>query len=266
MIKKIKSSTKYKTVNRKVKLFINDKFIDNAKYLPQGFDRVYHYHVRKSGGTSVNDAFWKKCNHSIDTVGREPLLLGNKKSMVRLNKELIEKGNYFYGSAHFPYWQLSLKPKTYSFTVLRDPYKRILSLYKYYKWIEINSAEHGLKFDPSFEHLKSQKHLFQANLVDFIEVLSPKYLYGNIYMFSENLNVDEALDNLKNVNRILFQHKLSQDFTKVSKDLDLGMKIEKKLRKFNNENFDVSDHDIEYAKKTLEKDYDFYNKAIRLHE
>ena len=132
MVNIIKNSWFIKKNYRRFKHFLAKKIYNNSKYLPKGIDRVYHIHIRKSAGTSINSAFWALGNYNLDKIRREPIVLSSKYSFVCYNKNLIEAGNYLHSSAHFAQWELNLKPNTFTFTMLRDPYKRLVSLYKYY--------------------------------------------------------------------------------------------------------------------------------------
>ena len=262
VLQKIKDSSKFKKYHRKLKLFLANNFYNNKKHLPEGIDRVYHYHIRKSAGTSINASFWGLDGLTLDSIGREPIVLGKMKSYVLHQNKYIENTNYFYASSHFPMWQLNLQKNTFTFTILRDPYERLVSLYKYYKWVEITDGETGFKLDTSFYVLKAQKRLLNKSFGDFIDVLSKKYLFGNLYMFSENLDVEEALENLKKVDKVYFQDNLGDAFEDLKKTLNLqNMELPKPQRKFNNNNFEITSLEKEKAIAILEKEIEFYNNA-----
>ena len=50
--------------------------------LPDGIDRVYHIHLRKTAGTSINAAFWSLAGIDLKSAGREPVLVKNKRVFV----------------------------------------------------------------------------------------------------------------------------------------------------------------------------------------
>ncbi|WP_179315803.1 sulfotransferase family 2 domain-containing protein [Winogradskyella undariae] len=262
MLKSIRNSTKFKKFHRGLKLYISEHLVNHSKNLPDGIDRVYHYHIRKSAGTSVNSAFWALGGYNLKSVGREPILIG-KKCYVRYSAKLINEGYYFYASSHFPTWELDLRPNTFTFTILRDPYKRLVSLYKYYKWVEQVEDDHlGFLMDPSYYVLKKQTELLNKSFSDFIDVLSDKYLYGNLYMFSEILDVKEALKNLSQINKVYFQDQLAY----ATKDLSIVLNLPKlqlptSQRKFNNTNYTISLEEKEKAISLLKREYEFYESA-----
>lgn len=261
ILNKIRNSSKFKKYHRLLKLHIADKFYNNHKYLPEGIDRIYHYHIRKSAGTSINASFWNLEGFTLASIGREPIVLGKRRSYVLHQAPYIENRNYFYASSHFPMWQLNLPPQTFTFTILRDPYERLVSLYKYYKWVEITDVETGYKFDTSFDVLKKQTYLLNKSFDSFMDALSVKYLYGNLYMFSEGLNVEVALENLKKVSKVYFQDQLTFAFNDLRDTLGQDLKIPEPQRKFDNTNFSISNQEKTKALELLKDEIDFYNRA-----
>jgi len=240
MIKKIKDSWTYKKYYRKLKNFLAANIYNNSKYLPEGIDRVYHLHIRKSAGTSINSAFWALDGFTLDTVRREPIVIGKKHSFVRYSDVLIEKGDYLFASAHFAQWELNLKPNTFTFTIFRDPYKRLVSLYKYYCWVSQVDDETGYKLDPSFFVLKEQTHLLNKNFKDFIDNLNDKYLSNQLFMFSKTINKQEALLNLKKADRIYFQDNFDKAIIDLNKTLNLNLQI-KNERNFKDVKFIITE-------------------------
>lgn len=260
-LRKIKDSWTFKKYHRKIKLFIASKFYNHAKHLPKGVDRVYHVHIRKSAGTSINSAFWALGGHNLSTVKREPIVLSMNYAFVRYNKDLIEKGDYFYASSHFEYWGLNLKPNTFTFTMLREPYERLVSLYKYYNWVNQIDEETGIKLDSSYIVLKNQTHLLGNSFKDFINNLSNKYLHAQLYMFSEELNVEIALNTIEQIDRVYFKDNFKASIENLKSSLNIDVLGVKNERRFENVNFSISEEDKAYAINVLKKEIEFYNKA-----
>lgn len=263
MFNKIFQSTKFKRYNRKFKIFWAKYCINNSNFLPGKIERIYHYHIRKSAGTSINTAFWNLVGHDLDSVGREPIMIGEGKSFVVNNNILIDAGNYFYASSHFPLWQLELPKNTFTFTVLRDPYKRLVSLYKYYKWVEqVTDEEEAFRLDPSYFVLKQQHYLLNKSFSEFLDVLGNKYLFGNLYMFSEKLNPTEGLENLQKLDKVYFQDNLDFAVEDLSNTLNLkDLKLPNPQRKFENSNFVISEFEKKKALQLLQPEIEFYNLA-----
>jgi hypothetical protein len=100
------------------------------------WDRIYNYHIRKTGGTSLNHMLlgsdgedpeenYKKL---VSSPGNH--LIEKGRGFVGWNKKSIEKGNYFCGFSHEPFYQLRLPPRTFTLTCFRDPFERIFSHYR----------------------------------------------------------------------------------------------------------------------------------------
>lgn len=263
MFNRVLQSTKFKRYNRKFKIFWAKYCINNSSFLPENIDRIYHYHIRKSAGTSVNTAFWKLAGHELDSVGREPIMIGKGKSFVVNSNILINEGNYFFASSHFPQWELKLPKNTFTFTVLRDPYERLVSLYKYYKWVEqVTDEEEAFRLDPSYFVLKQQHYLLHKSFSEFLDVIGNKYLYGNLYMFSKNINPSEGIKNLENLNKVYFQDNLKFAIEDLSETLMLkDLKLTKPQRKFENSNFVISETEKQKALQLLQPEIEFYNLA-----
>lgn len=258
---KIKESWTFKKYHRKIKLFLASKFYNHSKHLPEGVDRVYHVHIRKSAGTSINSAFWGLGGYNLSTVKREPIVLSKNYAFVRNNKTLIEGGDYFYASSHFEYWGLKLKPNTFTFTMLRDPYERLISLYKYYNWVNQIDEVTGVKLDSSFTVLKEQTHLLGNSFKDFINNLSDKYLYAQLYMFSKELNVEIALNAIEELDRIYFKDNFKASVENLKTTLNFPGLEFKNERRFENVIFSISEEDKAYAIVLLQKEIEFYNKV-----
>lgn len=261
LLSKIRNTWTFKKYHRSIKKFLAAKVYNNAKYLPEGIDRVYHIHIRKSAGTSINSAFWGLEGYNLKAVRREPIILGKRLSFVRYSKALIEKGDYFYASAHFARWQLNLKPNTFTFTMLRDPYERLTSLYKYYNWVDQIDDETGYKLDPSYYVLKEQLHLLGNSFTDFMNNLSNKYLYNQLYTFSEQLDVDEALRNIEKVDRVYFKDNFQASVEDLKNTLQLKELKFKNERRFENVHFTITEEEKTVAINALKKEREFYDKV-----
>jgi hypothetical protein len=260
--KRVLDSVKYKKVSRTLKKIISKNFLNNKKFYPNNIDRVYHYHIRKSGGTSINSIFWELAGYnSLSSVNTEPILIGNHKSIVRIDKKLIESGDYFYASSHFPLWSLHLKPNTFTFTILREPYERVVSLYKYYQWVYQVDEKIAPKIDPSYYYLKKQTHLQNVSFLEFISNLSKKHLYGELYFYSEKMLINEALINLEKVDVVFFKDNFLEIMPTLSRKLNLNFKNISRERSFQNIIYSINDEEEKFAKNILKNEIEFYLKA-----
>ena len=144
--------------------------------------------------------------------------------------------------------------------MFRDPYKRLVSLYKYYCWVTQVDDETGYKLDSSFFVLKKQNHLLNKSFKDFIDNLNDKYLTNQLFIFSESLNIKEALINLKKVDKIYFQDNFYDSIKDLRQSLQLSLQI-KNERNFKNVKFKINNEEKEYAIYKLKNEIEFYNKV-----
>ncbi|MFM7188159.1 MAG: sulfotransferase family 2 domain-containing protein, partial [Armatimonadota bacterium] len=98
--------------------------------------RIYHLHVRKTGGTSLNYMFIALASPSPQEVYRKLCrkpshsLTINGAIYTGWDKAKICKGDYFYAFSHHPLHRLRLPASTFAITCFRDPVERVVSLYQ----------------------------------------------------------------------------------------------------------------------------------------
>lgn len=245
----------YKSIKRKYAAII---FKKNKPYL-NGYDRIYHVHIRKSAGTSINSAFWDLGGFNLKRVKRKALLIKGKFIFVRNNEHLIKDGNYFYANSHIPYWNLELPTNTFMFCMLRDPYKRLLSLYRYLNWVKELNPKNAQKEEPYYNSVFKQTKWLGGSFSEFLENLPINHLQNQLYIFSENGDVSEAISNIVKLDAIYNQ----ENFDNAIKDLSLviGENLTvKRERVFSRKyEFVPSEEEEEKARKLLLEEYKFYN-------
>lgn len=164
------------------------------------FDRVYHVHVRKCGGTSTNrtvlaflsgdpgayDLLASRADHRLEFSGRP---------VVGWSRPLLERGAFWYGFSHIPFHALRLPPRTFTFTVLRDPVDRVVSHFNMTKEYLESGAPH-----PS---LADEGRWAAGSLRSFVERAPVEHLMNQLYMFDRDMNRARALDRLRTVSRVV---------------------------------------------------------------
>lgn len=167
-----------------------------------GYKRIYHFHVRKNGGTSLNKIFCSLgTEQGVNPYGklsqtRNNRVISNGKVFVGWNQKLIEQGYYYYAFSHTPKHMLKLPDKTFTITCLRDPAERVISHYKML-------LEHRLKYK-SHPLLKTEGKWLNNSFADFLMNIPRKHLLNQLYMFSKNFSVNEAFDNITECSYFLF--------------------------------------------------------------
>jgi hypothetical protein len=230
-----------------------------SKRRPLGYHRIYQVHIRKTAGTSINAAFWDFAGYGLKNVGSRNVLYGNQLVMVRNNKRLIEKGNYFYANSHTPFWSLNLPSSTYTFCIFRDPFERLFSLYKYYKWILELEPDNAVQQEPYYFSLIGFAQCAAEGFDSFLDSISKSDMLNQLFHFSENYNLEEALTNCEKLSAIFFQ----ENFNNMLEELRVISQLE--LRKRNDRksspkaSIDITEAEKQRAMELLEEEYSFYN-------
>ena len=215
--------------------------------------RIYHYHIRKTGGTSLNHIFLSLTEENprkkYEQISKR-LFIQDKQGKIYVAhyKRFIEGGNYFYGFSHTPAHQLSLPKDTFTVTIIRDPIKRVISHYKMIK---------KLKEDDEFHPCMQRDGRWLGNtLMDFVSNMPNKHLLRQIYMFSQNLSVEEAYENITSCSHFFLTDDFSAGISSLSKKTGLQLKP-LHIRKLKDE-LSLSDKDYSFLKEKLEPEIRLY--------
>ncbi|HLU85045.1 MAG TPA: sulfotransferase family 2 domain-containing protein [Vicingaceae bacterium] len=185
-----------------------------------GYDGIYHYHIRKTGGTSINTAFLKlytvkdSIYHDLN-IQLDNRLIINNHIYITNNKLLAEYTPYFYAFAHRPSHKLNISKNKFLFTCLRSPIDRMFS---HYNMIKTSYEKNENRYD--------YKDLYQClgnNICDFVNNLPKELVLEQIYMFSKNYNTNEAFDNIMNLNAVLLTEHLTEGFLELKEKLNLPL-------------------------------------------
>lgn len=229
---------------------------------PNGYHRMYQVHIRKTAGTSINAAFWECAGFDIKKIGSRNVLFGNQLVMVRNNKRLIENGHYFYANSHTPYWSLSLPSSTYAFCIFRDPYERLFSLYKYYKWILELNPSNAHEQEPYYFSLIEDAQSAANDFDTFLDSISKSDMLNQLFHFSENYDVNEALLNCDNLSAIFFQENFSKIVDELQSVSNLNLKHRNDRKSSPTASLNISEDQRHRAMEMLVDEYAFYN-AVR---
>jgi hypothetical protein len=183
--------------------------------------RVFHHHVRKTAGTSLNAAFWALAGLDLATLGRRQKARGRGLTIVRHDLARIARGDWLYANAHTDAHRVVLPPDTFTVTILRDPVARVRSLYRYLLWARDDPRAGVL--DPYYTSLQEEAVWLGASFGEFLERVPPEHLERQLWMFSATGDVDEAADRLGRVDAVLFTESFADDLTALARRLGLPL-------------------------------------------
>lgn len=187
--------------------------------LPDGFVRIYHHHIRRTGGTSLNSAFFATGGSGF--AEKEPLLssqgwmVHGGRVFVAHNKFLIERGGYFFARSHSPAHALRLPSGTFAVTILRDPAERVISHYNVLAQWEKNDVRH-----PS----RATEGAWLGNAFsDFLTRIPREHLLRQLYTFSARYAIEEAYAAISRLDAVLMHEDYEAGLAALAARLDLQL-------------------------------------------
>ena len=203
------------------------------------YRRVYHFHVRKSAGTSLNTAFWKLCKDSEAQqlrgegylVGRcEAAGLPRKLVMARHDVSVLQGGRYHMGYSHQPCWGLELPSDTFTLTIIRDPLRRLQSYYRYLMWVRhayTHTPEVLRVAEPSWQELLLEANALgpvgEESLQNLVERAAAKHVVTQLWMFSEELDPAEAAERIVACSAVMRTENFVADLAELGERLGLPL-------------------------------------------
>ena len=187
-----------------------------------GYKRIYHYHVRKAGGTSLNFMFLSLGGEDGKSVYRKLTkafdfrYIYKTKVFVAWNKIMLERQDYFYGFSHIPAHKINLPKDTFTITIIRDPVRRLLSHYRMLIEFKEKKSSH-----PGF--LEEQGWL-TGGFFGFAKRMPREHLLRQLYMFSSNYNVHEAFEKITNCGHFLITEEFKEGVKELNNKLGLTLK------------------------------------------
>jgi hypothetical protein len=222
------------------------------------YERVHHYHVRKSGGTSLNAAFWALGGLNLASIGRAVRFEGRGFVFVRHDPRLISTGDYLFSNAHRPAYTLELPVRTFTVTILRDPVRRIISYYRYLLWAKAHPRAYLV--EPYLDSLQRETEWLGDSFRDFLDRVPQAYLLHQLHMFSATYDVAEATGRIEACDAVCWTETYAADLQRLSAALCLPLE-ERNERAFAPQ-LNIAAADRERAREMLEPEYELV-RAVR---
>jgi len=244
----LKYSLKFfsKKLEKKIKKkssLIKGLLVRKAMTLTHSKKTLVHYHIMKSGGSSINHAFYcyaynqrqfiktalannlesdiiNDLNKDLGkaafwTANRNGFYANNGNYVASRNSFLYEKGKSSYLHGHYLPLKFLNQENSTSFTVIRDPLARLISKYKMdFNFIKNNilrrfpSAKLGIKInDPVNNYIDNPELYFRYLLEN-----EKRDFYGILSTFSRKFDFTEAQENLSKIDYVFKQDNLNEMF------------------------------------------------------
>lgn len=228
-----------------------------SKYDLRGFKRIYFVHIRKTGGTSLNNMFLslsgeessKLYSELIDAPGHR--LIRNDLIYVGWHVKHINRGNYFYAFSHVPLHELDLPEETFTVSCFRDPLKRVVSHYNMLMDFRVNEIDHpcmateGAWLGDSFE--------------DFLRRMPREHLLNQLYMFSADFDIDAGVAAAKQLSYCFFSDTFSEGIESLNQKIGLSLEAVH-IRKASY-HVPITDDDRAMLRDMLRPEYEFLDRV-----
>jgi hypothetical protein len=190
--------------------------------LPDGSQRIYLFHVRKTAGTSLVRSF-------LALGGEDPSAIESRISSSLLSRTTsgryvftcgrgtLRQGDYFFGWSHMAGHRIQLPKRTFTIALLRDPVARVLSYYRYLV------AGDSVGDDMAWRVQDDERALVGGNLSDFLKNMPDELLLNQMYMFSPRLDISEAADRILACSAIMMTETFESDLGKLATTLGLPL-------------------------------------------
>lgn len=246
---------------------VESRFVANrcraiaADYDFCGFKRIYLVHIRKTAGTSLNHMFFALSGDETPAFYQRLAagaayrpLIRDRKIYVGWNTNLIKEGRFFYGFSHTPLHELELPPRTFTYTCFRDPVERVVSHYRMLMDFQSNNVPHPC--------MSVEGGWLGKTFSDFLKRIPREHLMNQLYMFSKNCEIDEAVDRAGSLSHYMFTDDFDAGVERLNKMTGIALKpIHIRKSRFRTS---LSPNDIDHLREELSDEYTFLKRVRRI--
>lgn len=219
---------------------------------------VYHVHVRKTAGTSINLSFFSNYTNEDPDAFYQQLVKKNNSRLISgddiivgWDQSRISQGEFNYAFSHIPLHQLNLDSSVFKFTCLRDPVKRFVSHYNMLMYYKNHEPEHPV--------LRGEGQWLGSSFDDFLNNVPTHHLKNQLHMFSSKLDHLEATDTVMQLDHVMFTESLATDL----KELETKLSVQLPLLRSKSYGFkaDISEDSLDHLREILDDEYTFIDEV-----
>jgi hypothetical protein len=190
-------------------------------------------------------------------MGKSTDITGNGLRYVRNSPELIREGNYFFANSHIPAHQLSLPPRTFSVTILRDPVARVISYYRYLLWAGTGGANKSV--EPAIEWVRDEAQIVGGGFRNFLAKAPESSLLTQVSLFSERMDPAEAAERALGCTAVCFTENFAANLREIASELRLEL-AEAQERRFG-ESVSLANEDLAALRERLAPEYEMLERV-----
>ncbi len=238
------------------------RFMSSRRKIAGKYRRIYHFHIRKTAGSSLNTAFWRVVGLDFRELEAHKRVRRDGLDFVRHHYPLIQNGAFFYASSHAAAHKLHPPVEgTFTITVMRDPLARLVSHYRNLLWVRDDMRGRGE--ERHFLRYLEQKELIWLgrSFGDFLERAPREHLLRQLYMFSADYDVKEAAERILACSAVCFTETFNQDLEALAVSLDLPLQVTHERRSVMKA--DISPVELAQARELLAPEFALLERVQR---
>ena len=131
-----------------------------------------------------------------------------RKGFRGLESKVNQQRKLLFRISHIPWDKLRLPPNTFTISCFRDPVRRIISHHSMLMNFLVNKIPHPC--------MREEGKWLGNSFDDFIDRIPKKHLLNQLYMFSKDFNINQAIERIKKISFYFF----TEDFEEGIKQLN----------------------------------------------
>ncbi len=191
-------------------------------FLPDGSQRIYLFHIRKTAGTSLVRSFLALGGEDPSAVEHRisSSLMSRTRSgpyIFTCGRGTLQQRDYFFGWSHMARHRVRIPRRTFTIVLLRDPVARVLSYYRYLLAGDV--ADHGMAWQVQTD----ERALGAKGFSNFLKVIPDELLLNQLYMFSPRFDVSEAAERIMECSAVMMTETYARDLGNLASSLGIPL-------------------------------------------